>query len=111
MNRPLSFYLVFSGLLLAWSTPAQAQSHRFDLKAEKLDVPASPWQVTQVLDLRTDRSRLGEVLQGLDNHSVSADFAQNLETELRQFVQVQMPRRPDARPVVMRVFTLIYSLA
>ncbi|SFQ50001.1 hypothetical protein [Hymenobacter arizonensis] len=106
MNYSLSVYLLFSGLLLANTSSGQSHPYRFDLKAEKLDVPTSPWQVTQVLDLRTDRSRLGEVLQGLDNHRVSADFTQSLATEVKQFVQVQMPRQPDARPVIMRVFTL-----
>ncbi|WP_210517885.1 hypothetical protein [Hymenobacter terricola] len=105
MNRLLPFCLAFAALLLA--RPGQAQSaYRFDLKAEKLDVPAGPWQVARVLDLRADRSRLGTVHRGMNNAVVSADFTQPLAAELQQFLRAQLPAGPGTRPVLMRVFTL-----
>ena len=85
---------------------AQAPTYRFDLRAEKLDVPTSAWQVTRVLDLRADRSQLGSVHRGLGNQLVPATFAQPLAAELLQFIGAQLPTRAGARPVVMRVFTL-----
>lgn len=102
------FALAFAALLLA-AGPGRAQSapYRIDLKAEKLDVPAGPWQVTRVLDLRPDRSRLGTVRQGLTNEVVSADFSQPLAAELGQFLRAQLPAGPNARPVTMRVFALV----
>ena len=100
--------LLLAGLLLV-AGPARSQFYRIDLTAEKIDVPASPWQVTRVLDLRPDRSRLGPVRQGLSNEVGSADFSQPLAAELLQLVRAQVPLRAGARPVVMRVFTLALS--
>jgi len=107
MNRLLPSFPFFAGLLLAVA-PAHAQSpaFRFDLKAEKLSVPAGPWQVARVLDLRADRSRLGTVHKGINNAVVSADFTQPLAPELLQFLKAQLPASSGARPVTMRVFTL-----
>jgi hypothetical protein len=110
MNRPLPFFPFFAGLLLAAaSAQAQSSSFRLDLKAEKLSVPAGPWQVTRVLDLRADRSRLGTVHKGMNNEVVSANFGQPLAPELLQFLKAQMPAEPGARPVTMRVFTLVLN--
>ena len=110
MNRFLPFYLAaVCGLLTARTGHAQAQPYRFDLKAEKLDVPAGPWRVTRVLDLRADRSRLGTVRRGLGNELASADFTQALAPELLRFFAAQLPPAPAARPVVLRVFTLALS--
>ena len=112
MNRQLPFYLALAGawlLLAASPSYAQSQPYRFDLKAEKLDVPAGPWQVTRVLDLRADRSRLGSVHRGIANEMASADFTQPLAPELLQFIQAHRPPQPGARPVVMRVLTLALS--
>jgi hypothetical protein len=107
MNLRCPFYLLLLGFLLAASPSyAQPQPYRFTLKAEKLDVPAGPWQVARVLDLRADRSRLGTVHRGMDNASVSADFTQPLAAELRQFLRTQLPAPVGARPVILRVFTL-----
>lgn len=107
MLRLLPFHLAFIALLLAVSpSHAQSAAYRIDLKAEKLDVPAGPWQVARVLDLRPDRSRLGTVRHGFNNEVVSADFSQPLAAELQQFLRAQLPAAPGARPVTMRVFTL-----
>lgn len=107
MLRLLPIPLALASLLLA-ASPGQAQSaYQLNLKAEKLDVPAGPWQVAHVLDLRPDRSRLGTVRHGLSNEVVSANFPQPLATELQQFLQAQLPAAPGARPVTMRVFTLV----
>ena len=110
MNRLFFSYLVCAGLLLgAGPGFAQPQPYRFDLKAEKLDVPAGPWQVARILDLRADRSRLGFVRRGLDNLPTSANFTQPLVPELLHFIQAQMPLRAGTRPVVMRVLALALS--
>ena len=100
--------VLLAGLLLA-AGPVRAQFYPIDLTAEKLDVPASPWRVVRVLDLRPDRSRLGPVRQGLSNEVGSANFSQPLAAELLQLLQKQVPLQGDARPVVMRVFTLALS--
>lgn len=99
-------YLAFGLALLLAGPAAQAQTgpYLFDLSAQKLDVPASPWKVVRVLDLRADRSRLGMVHQGLDNKTTSANFSRPLAAELLQLLQRQP--NPGARPVVMRVQTL-----
>ncbi|MDO7849542.1 hypothetical protein Q5H92_24480 [Hymenobacter sp. M29] len=110
MSRFLPFCLLLAGLFGSpRSGRAQAMPLYIDLKAEKLDVPAGPWQVTRVLDLRADRSRLGPVRLGLDNHVVSANFAQPMAAELLQAIQTQAPARAEARPVLMRVFALALS--
>ncbi|MBO2009380.1 hypothetical protein [Hymenobacter negativus] len=88
---------------------AQSPAFRLDLKAEKLSVPAGPWQVTRVLDLRADRSRLGTVHKGMNNEVVSANFNQPLAPELLQFLKAQLPASPGARPVTMRIFTLVLN--
>jgi|GEM_PF-1504849 len=107
MNRLLFSGLLAAGLgLAALTAHAQAEPYRFSLQGEKLDVPAGPWQVVRVLDLRADRSRLGAVRRGLDNQLTSADFSQPLAPELLQFVRAQLPAGAGARPVVMRVFAL-----
>ena len=98
--------LVFALMLSACPAQAQLQPYRFDLKAEKLDVPAGPWQVARVLDLRADRSRLGTVHRGIDNGLTSADFPQALAPEVLTFLRTRMKVLPGARPVLMRVFTL-----
>ena len=105
MNRSLSFPF-FAGLLLTAVAGHAQSTYRFDLKAEKLSVPAGPWQVVRVLDLRADRSRLGTVHRGMNNEVVAADFTQPLAPELQQFLKAQLPASPGARPVTMRVFTL-----
>ncbi len=105
MNR-LLFFPAAAGLLLAAGASHAQSTYRLDLQAEKLSVPAGPWQVTRVLDLRPDRSRLGTVHRGMNNEVVSADFNQPLAPELLQFVRKQLPASPGARPVTMRVFTL-----
>ena len=69
-------------------------------------MPAGPWQVTRVLDLRADRSRLGTVHRGLDNLLASADFTQPLAPEVLRFLRARQPAAPGARPVVLRVFAL-----
>jgi len=91
------------------SPAARAQSDPFvvDLSAQKLDVPAGPWQVVRVLDQRADRSRLGFVHQGLANQTTSAHFSRPLATELLQLLQRQPT--PGTRPVVMRVLTMTLS--
>lgn len=110
MNRLLPCYLAFAGLiLLVGPAHAQSSAYRFDLKAEKLDVPAGPWQVARVLDLRADRSRLGTVHRGFNNEAVSADFTQPLAPELLQFLRAQLPARAGARPVLLRVFALVLN--
>ena len=93
-------------VLFLAAPPARSQFYRIDLSAENLDVPASPWRVARVLDLRPDRSRLGPVRQGLSNEVGSANFAQPLAAELLQLLRAQVPLRAGARPVLMRVFTL-----
>jgi hypothetical protein len=107
MNRLRSSYALLGWLLFS-SLPGHAQSppYRFKLTGEKLDVPAGPWQVTRVLDLRADRSQLGLVRRGLNNDMTSADFTQPLSAELLQFLRAQVPAQTGARPVVMRVFVL-----
>ncbi|MDO7854282.1 hypothetical protein [Hymenobacter convexus] len=110
MSRLLPFCILLAALLgPVRRGHAQAMPFYIDLKAEKLDVPPSAWQVARVLDLRTDRSRLGPVRLGLDNHVVSANFAQPLAAELLQALKAQVPGRAGARPVLMRVFTLALS--
>ena len=110
MNRSLSFYLLLVGLWLAASTAhAQPQPYRFGLAAEKLDVPAGPWQVTRVLDLRPDRSRLGTVHRGLANQLAAANFTRPLALELQSFIQTKLAGRAGTRPVVLRVFALAIS--
>ncbi|MBF9222020.1 hypothetical protein [Hymenobacter ruricola] len=107
MNRSLPCYALLGGLLLfSFSGHSQSQPYRFTLQAEKLDVPPGPWQVTRVLDLRADRSRLGAVRRGLGNEMASADFTQPLSAEVLQLLRTRVPAQPGARPVVMRVFTL-----
>lgn len=107
MNRRLFYFFALMG---AWwrvgVAQAQPQPYRFDLQAEKLDVPAGPWQVVRVLDLRADRSRLGTVHRGLDNLLAPADFTQPLAAEVLQFLRAKLPAGPDARPVLLRVFAL-----
>ena len=93
-------------LLAALPGRAQAPVYRFDLRAEKLDVPASPWQVTRVLDLRPDRSQLGSIHRGLGNQLVPATLAQPLAAEMQQLITAQLPARAGARPVILRVFAL-----
>jgi hypothetical protein len=95
--------------LLPDRTQAQSEPYIFDFQGQKLDVPASPWQVTQVLDLRADRSRLGQVHRGLGNQLVSASFVHSLSAELLQFIDIQLPPAPGRRPVLMRVLTLALS--
>ena len=92
-------------LLLA-TCPTHAQFYPIGLGAEKLDVPAGPWQMTRVLDLRTDRSRLGPVRQGFGNEVAFANFTQPLATQLQQLIEAQWPLSKGARPMLMRVFTL-----
>ncbi|MBD2721914.1 hypothetical protein [Hymenobacter armeniacus] len=107
MNRLLPFSALLGGLLLAaLAGYSQSQPYRFTLQAEKLDAPASPWQVTRVLDLRADRSQLGKVRRGLGNETASADFIQSLAAELTQFLRARQPVQAGARPVLVRVFTL-----
>ena len=103
-----AFFVLLAGLLLATGA-VRAQFFPIDLAAEKLEVPASPWQVVRVLDLRADRSRLGPVRQGVRNEAGSANFSQPLAAELLQVIQAQVPLQATARPVVMRVFTLALS--
>ena len=103
-----AFCILLASLLLAAGT-VRAQFYPIELTREKLAVPASPWQVVRVLDLRPDRSRLGPVRQGLRNEAGSANFAQPLAAELLQVLQVQVPLQATSRPVVMRVFTLALS--
>jgi hypothetical protein len=98
--------LLTSLLLAAHPGYAQAPIYRFDLHNEKLEVPASAWQVTRVLDLRTDRSQLGSIHRGLGNQLVPAAFSQPLAAEVQQLISAQLPARTGARSVVMRVFTL-----
>ena len=105
MNRLLTFSIACLGLILT-AHSGRAQTYRFGLQAEKMAVPAGPWQVARVLDLRADRSRLGAVHRGVENQVASADFAQPLAGELLQFIRAQLPPQPSARPVVMRVFEL-----
>ena len=105
MNRPLTFSLACLWLILT-AHSGRAQTYRLSLNAEKLEVPAGPWQVTRVLDLRSDRSELGTVHRGMANETVSADFVQPLTAELTQFFRTQLPAVAGARPVVLRVFTL-----
>ncbi|MDB5234610.1 MAG: hypothetical protein JWR44_1603 [Hymenobacter sp.] len=105
MNSRLFVLLILAWMLLVTS-PAHAQALRFDLKSEKLDAPPGPWQVTRVLDLRADRSRLGTVHRGLGNALTSADFSQAMAPEVLSFLRAKMALRPGARPVLMRVFTL-----
>ena len=93
-------------LLPALPGRAQAPLYTFDLRAEKLDVPASSWQVTRVLDLRADRRQLGSIHRGLGNQLVPATLAQPLAAEVQQLITAQLPARAGARPVVLRVFTL-----
>ena len=100
--------LRLSWLPLLLASPAQAQSpaYRFSLQAEKLGVPASPWYVTRVLDLRSDRSQLGTVHRGLGNQLTSANFTQPLTAEVLQLLNARLPARPGAHPVVLRVFAM-----
>ena len=79
-NAPSSIFSAPSCLALLAGRSGHAQFYRIDLQAEKLDVPAGPWQVAQVLDLRADRSRLGPVRQGFNNEHTSANFSQPLAT-------------------------------
>lgn len=93
-------------LLLAGPAGAQSTAYRFDLSAEKLDVPTGPWRVARVLDLRPDRSQLGSVHRGLENQLAPANFTQPLAAEVQQFLSAKLPAAPGARPVVLRVFAL-----
>lgn len=79
--------------------------HHLDLRAQTLNIPHSSFQVTRVVDARADRSRLGAVYLGMDNHVASADFAQPLEAELLALLQ-RTPPSLTARPVVLRIHTL-----
>lgn len=82
-----------------------AQVHHLDLQTQTLNIPYSPFQVMRVVDARADRSRLGAVYLGLDNHLASANFAQPLEAELLALLQ-RTPPGSTARPVVLRIHTL-----
>ena len=105
----MSRLLPFIGWLLLAFLPAltRAQPGTFfiTLKAEKLDVPASPWRVVQVLDARAHRRQLGTVRRGVTNAEGPADFAQPLPAEILRFIQ-QHQAADTGRPVVLRVLTL-----
>lgn len=99
---------LFASLLLfcaSWC-PAAAQSYLIDLTKQSIALePSGHYQVTQVVDARPDRSRLGAVYQGLDNVLTSVNFSQPFEEALSGIVQ-RVPPGAATRPVVMRVHTL-----
>ncbi|WP_339750739.1 hypothetical protein [Algoriphagus aquimarinus] len=72
--------LCFSGY------PLFAQTHFFSLKDEQIDLSSKSFNVTQVLDKRSDKSSIGWTQKGLGNIRVDANFSDPLEQELISFL-------------------------
>ncbi|WP_345113370.1 hypothetical protein [Hymenobacter algoricola] len=90
--------------LLLLTKPAAAQVFTIELPPVPA-LPASQFRVAKVVDARADRTMLGYVQQGLDNHRVPANFGQSLAAELQSFLG-QQPADAAARPVVLRLHRL-----
>jgi hypothetical protein len=101
MLRLLSLF----GLLTTLASSAMAQGFALELPRRTLSIPVSGYRIVRVLDNRLDRTTLGTVQRGMDNHREPARFRQGLDSVILAFVG-QQPVAPNARPVVMRVHVL-----
>jgi hypothetical protein len=100
--------LLLTGLLLlGLLAPAHAQIEYLTLDKQALDLPARSFYIEQVLDGRIDRAGVGqtqeEALFGLVNTTQPIDLSPNLVAGLTNFVQAQLPARPDDRAVLLLV--------
>lgn len=68
-------------------------------------LPQLPFRIEKVVDSRADRTILGVVRHGLDNHRVPASFRHSLTTDLLAALQ-PLPTAAGAPVVVLRVHTL-----
>jgi hypothetical protein len=82
-----------------------AQGFVVKLPQRALSTPVSGYRVVKVLDNRLDRTSLGTVQRGIDNHREPARFRQTLDSVILAFAGQQLVA-PNARHVVMRVHAL-----
>lgn len=101
----LRYCFLCLGLLLG-SQPLAAQVFAVDLPAlSASQIATLPFRIEKVVDARANRTMLGTVQQGLDNHRVPASFRHNLETDLLALLR-PLPTTPEAQAVVVRVHSL-----
>ncbi|WP_157541352.1 hypothetical protein [Hymenobacter aerophilus] len=87
-----------SAVLLA---PAALGQFYLDLKYQQITLPSRTVHVEQVVDGRPGKPLIGMVYKGFSNRTTVVMFRQDLETELTEFVQRQLPARPTDHAVVL----------
>ncbi|AII51028.1 hypothetical protein [Hymenobacter sp. APR13] len=93
-------------LLLPLAGYSQSTKLEISLAQQVLPAAGSAFHFDKLVDARPDRTSIGSVHRGLDNHLVPATLGGSLETELTPMLRQALPAGPATRPLVVRIYTL-----
>lgn len=77
--------LILTFLAISWNI-SFGQTHFFTLSDQQIALSNKPFNVTKVIDERTDKTNIGWTQKGMANVKVNANFTDPLEKELSTFL-------------------------
>jgi hypothetical protein len=93
-------------LLLPLAGYSQSTKLEISLTQQVLPAAGTAFHFDKLVDARPDRSSIGSVHRGLDNHLVPATLGGSLEAELTPMLRQALPPGPATRPVMVRIYAL-----
>jgi hypothetical protein len=81
----LKINLITACLIFSWHITF-SQTHQLTLENQRVDLSKRSYNVTKVIDERSDKTNIGWVQRGMVNAKVNANFANPFETEIRNFL-------------------------
>lgn len=87
MNKRINLITVC--IIFSWNI-AFSQTHFFSLSDQKIELSNHPYNVTNVIDERSDKSNIGWTQKGMMNVKVNANFANPLEKEVTNFLNTNL---------------------
>ncbi|EON76919.1 hypothetical protein ADIS_2580 [Lunatimonas lonarensis] len=99
MKRILS--ILVTSLLIGY-TPVFGQTHFLTLNDQRIDLSATPFTITKVIDERVDKSNIGWTQKGMGNMRVNAGFTNPFDVEILDFLRNNLGSEGPEIQVVIR---------
>jgi hypothetical protein len=91
--------------LFIWNT-SFSQTYFFSLDGQKINLTNNSFNVTGVVDERTDKTNIGWTQKGLTNIKVDANFSNPFEKEIQGFLDANMDSKGPNLQLVIRTLKI-----
>lgn len=102
MNRRINLLVIFS--ILGWNH-AFSQTHFFSLSDQKIEI-AKPFNLTDVIDARSEKSNIGWTQKGMMNIKVNANFPNPADKEILNFLKANLDSEGSNIQIILRTLKI-----